>query len=315
MEKIEKLIKDIQSSKITLSSALLKAKPIFKRFEKIDTVEMIEKELLGYIDIQELPHFRNVRGELFVVVNNLYGGKMKAVVDLSNVNMKIAGILSSVPFNNSISSIEDAIKDSSNFISLQYGRNESIKLADQVGINSHNLLYMGHDIGVSELRKVIDKIKNILLDELYEIVSIPETNKNSESIDMKDKNPNDVKNNEVFIIHGHDKVSLLELKDLLKTKFNLNSMVLSELPTLGTTTIIEKFEHYAPKCKLAIGLFTPDDFVKKEKIDYFQARPNVIFELGWFISKLGRTNVLLIIKEGTDIFSDLQGVLTENGLR
>jgi predicted nucleotide-binding protein len=96
----------------------------------------------------------------------------------------------------------------------------------------------------------------------------------------------------------------------LNSKFNLTPLVLSDLPTVGTTTIIEKFEKYANNCKHAIGLLTPDDIVENGQ-SYRQPRPNVIFELGWFVSKLSRNNVLLIIKEGTEIFSDLQGVLTE----
>lgn len=42
---------------------------------------------------------------------------------------------------------------------------------------------------------------------------------------------------------------------------------------------------------------------------YLQARPNVMYELGWFASNLSRDKVLLILKEGTDIFSDFSGIL------
>ena len=101
----------------------------------------------------------------------------------------------------------------------------------------------------------------------------------------------------------------MELETILRRDFGLNPFVLKDLPTIGSLTIIEKFEHYAQKCSFAIALFTPDDVIEKDGIKYLQARPNVIYELGWFCGKLSRKNVILILKEGTDIFSDFQGIV------
>lgn len=120
---------------------------------------------------------------------------------------------------------------------------------------------------------------------------------------------NDDLEKNIFIIHGHDMKSLLELETILRRDFGLNPFVLKDLPNIGSTTIIEKFEHYAQKCSFAIALFTPDDVMEKDGIQYLQARPNVIYELGWFCGKLSRKNVTLILKEGTDIFSDFQGIV------
>jgi len=55
-------------------------------------------------------------------------------------------------------------------------------------------------------------------------------------------------------------------------------------------------------------LLSPDDVIKSTKGDYSQARPNVIFELGWFYGRLGRDKVCILFKEGTEIHSDLHGV-------
>ena len=38
------------------------------------------------------------------------------------------------------------------------------------------------------------------------------------------------------------------------------------------------------------------------------ARPNVIFELGWFYGRLHRDKVCILHKKGTKIHSDLEGV-------
>jgi len=42
--------------------------------------------------------------------------------------------------------------------------------------------------------------------------------------------------------------------------------------------------------------------------EYAQARPNVIFELGWFYGRLSRERVCILFKEGTKIHSDLDGI-------
>ena len=42
---------------------------------------------------------------------------------------------------------------------------------------------------------------------------------------------------------------------------------------------------------------------------YLQARPNVIYELGWFCGNLGRSRALLLLKQGTSLFSDFGGII------
>jgi len=113
----------------------------------------------------------------------------------------------------------------------------------------------------------------------------------------------------VFVVHGRDEAKWRELKDIIKTEFRLNPIVLIEQPDAGCKTVIEKFEHYAQTCSHAIAVFTPDDEVTAGKEVYLQARPNVIYELGWFCGRLGRSGVMLLLKEGTSIFSDFGGII------
>lgn len=113
----------------------------------------------------------------------------------------------------------------------------------------------------------------------------------------------------VFIIHGSDEAKWRELKDIFQSEFRLNPIVLQEQADIGKT-LIEKFEHYANTCAYAIAIFTPDDEVlDKNGEKYLQSRPNVIYELGWFCGRLGRKNVMLLLKEGTSIFSDFGGIV------
>lgn len=119
-----------------------------------------------------------------------------------------------------------------------------------------------------------------------------------------------VNSKNIFIIHGHNEAKRRELENLLKERFKLNPIILSEQPDQGLT-IIEKFEKYASNCSYAFALFTPDDIVINGDKEYFQARPNVIFELGWFYANLGRSRVCVLDQESAKsrIFSDLQGVM------
>jgi predicted nucleotide-binding protein len=113
----------------------------------------------------------------------------------------------------------------------------------------------------------------------------------------------------IFIIHGRDEAKWRELKDMLKSEFRLNPIVLLEQPDAGCKTVIEKFEYYAQTCSYAIAVFTPDDEVASGGETYLQARPNVIYELGWFCGRLDRSGVMLLLKEGTSLFSDFGGII------
>ncbi|WP_157271221.1 TIR domain-containing protein [Azohydromonas aeria] len=113
----------------------------------------------------------------------------------------------------------------------------------------------------------------------------------------------------VFIIHGRDEAKWRELKDIVKSEFRLKPIVLLEQPDAGCKTVIEKFEKYAQTCTYAIAVFTPDDEVRSGSGVYLQARPNVIYELGWFCGSLGRGGAMLLLKEGTELFSDFGGIV------
>lgn len=126
--------------------------------------------------------------------------------------------------------------------------------------------------------------------------------------DMKNENLN---SKNVFIIHGRDEAKRRELESLLKDEFNLNPIVLLEQPNEGET-VFGKFEKIASCCTYAFALFTHDDIVNANTEQYKQVRPNVLFEIGWFLGRLGYDRVCYLEKkcEEGKIPSDLQGILT-----
>lgn len=115
--------------------------------------------------------------------------------------------------------------------------------------------------------------------------------------------------NEVFIVHGHGEAILLELKQMLKEAFEVNPIILREQNEDGST-IIEKFESLAVRTSFVFVLLTPDDFVSNGDNEYYQGRPNVLFELGWFFGRLGREKVRILKQKNTSIPSDLTGIIT-----
>lgn len=112
---------------------------------------------------------------------------------------------------------------------------------------------------------------------------------------------------DVFIIHGHDELNTRRLSQLLQGHFGLNPIAMLAKPGMSRP-LTQKFEDEAQTCSFAFALFTPDDEVTKSGQSYSQARPNVIYEVGWFIGRLGRERITLVLKSGTKIHSDLDGV-------
>jgi len=115
----------------------------------------------------------------------------------------------------------------------------------------------------------------------------------------------------IFIVHGHDE----EMKQAVARtveKIGLVPIILHEQPNKGRT-IIEKFEDYSD-LNFTIVLLSPDDIAypkdKPPEDKEFRARQNVIFELGFFVGKLGREHVFILCKEEENfkIPSDYSGI-------
>src|SRR5216684_134206 len=112
---------------------------------------------------------------------------------------------------------------------------------------------------------------------------------------------------EVFIVHGHNDTAKSQLKNLL-SGLGLQPVILSEQTHHGRT-IIEELEHHSATCSFAFVLMTPDDIAGTSDAKLLRARQNVILELGWFMAKLGRENVILMSQGDIEIPSDIHGVL------
>lgn len=110
----------------------------------------------------------------------------------------------------------------------------------------------------------------------------------------------------IFIIHGHDEEMKKSLQ-LLLTRADLDDVVLHEVSNRGRT-LIDKLIEEGEKAAFVISVFSHDDITTSGEI---RTRQNVILETGYFLGKLGKSKVMLLIKEGVSIPSDLQGIVYE----
>jgi predicted nucleotide-binding protein len=112
-----------------------------------------------------------------------------------------------------------------------------------------------------------------------------------------------------FIVHGHNEARKFEVARFVENDLNKKAIILHEMPNKGRT-IIEKFEDYST-VDFAVSLWTADDIGKSKKEQELsdRARQNVVFETAFFIGKLGRENVIVLLEEGVEKPSDYNGVI------
>ena len=117
----------------------------------------------------------------------------------------------------------------------------------------------------------------------------------------------------VFLVHGHD-IGTRDAVARYLQQLDLAPIILAEQPNRGGT-IIEKLEANST-VPFVVVLLTGDDRgvaakEQKRRVNKLQkrARQNVIFELGYFVAKVGRNRVCTLYASGVEIPSDISGVM------
>lgn len=160
-------------------------------------------------------------------------------------------------------------------------------------------------------------IRTVSKYEAYLIALLEEIEKHTSNILQKSPEAETVKRkeqptpigNRVFIVHGRDRGTKEQVARFLE-KLELEPIILHEQPNEGRT-IIEKFEDYSDVA-YAVVLLTPDDVGKLASAKIKprpRARQNVVFELGFFIGKLGRQRVCALYQKDVQLPSDFHGVV------
>jgi len=148
-------------------------------------------------------------------------------------------------------------------------------------------------------------------DQIEDLIDSNAKSSPKKSIRNNSKNTDStITGEDVFIVHGHDNEAKQEVARFIE-KLDLNAIILHEQPNKGRT-VIEKLVEESNTAGFAIILLTPDDigYVKGEKQqEEFRSRQNVVLELGYFVGKIGRGKICILLKGSTTIPSDFNGVL------
>lgn len=178
-------------------------------------------------------------------------------------------------------------------------------------------------MGNASLGEQIAKLNKDIDDKIHRIDSIIERLElfplssvlQSESSEGNLEEAPPSRSKKVFVVHGHDEVAKTNLEVFLH-EIGLEPVVLHRKADEGMT-VIEKFEKHSD-VGYAFILLTPDEIAylkadagkpddqrKKES----RARPNVIFEFGYFVGKLGRSRVCCLYTGDVALPSDVNGMI------
>ena len=168
---------------------------------------------------------------------------------------------------------------------------------------------------VEEQKEIITKLVAYLQGFIDRIDLIP---CNAEYA-MTEKTKVEMSADKVFIVHGHGELAKITAARTLE-QLGLKPIILHEQEDYGNT-IIEKFESNATDIRFAIVLLTADDMgISRKDIEKSntenrdpkaskRARQNVVFEMGYFMGKLDRAHVFLLLEDGVEKPGDLDGIV------
>lgn len=107
----------------------------------------------------------------------------------------------------------------------------------------------------------------------------------------------------IFIIHGRDSSKSDKVATLLG-KLKLDFVLLDY--NSEEERKAKDFHKIAKECDYAIAIFTPDDLGREttpSSHEKFRASQNVLFQLGYFLSHVGRKNIMILYSEDKEIES------------
>ena len=168
---------------------------------------------------------------------------------------------------------------------------------------------------VEEQKEIITKLVAYLQGFIDRIDLIP---CDAESA-MTEKAKVEASADKVFIVHGHGEFAKITAARTLE-QLGLKPIILHEQEDYGNT-IIEKFESNATDIGFAVVLLTADDLgISRKDIEKSntenrepkaskRARQNVVFEMGYFMGKLDRAHVFLLLEDGVEKPGDLDGIV------
>ena len=225
----------------------------------------------------------------------------KRIEDLENFNPQTIQECSSPEVEAIEISIDEALSTTFGHNTIEYNRYRGASHLDN-GPIFYNRTYVDYKHYLTEGKK-----SSIIL--LKQAISFLEERLSEyPELQMSSMQKSPTISNKVFLVHGHDDGARETVARFLE-KLGLSPIILHEQPNKGRT-IITKFNEEASDVGFAIVLMTPDDIGGKTQETLQQrARQNVVFELGFFIGKLGAAKVAAMMKGSIEKPSDFDGVV------
>jgi len=114
----------------------------------------------------------------------------------------------------------------------------------------------------------------------------------------------DERSTRVFISHGRSP-DWREVQDYIEKDLNIPTLELAQEPNKGRT-VLQKLDEESNACSFAVVVMTGDDDMG---IGAPRTRENVMHEIGFFQGKYGLANVCLLHEKGTNIPSNIHGLV------
>lgn len=108
----------------------------------------------------------------------------------------------------------------------------------------------------------------------------------------------------VFISHGRAR-DWMEVQAFIGRDVGLRTLELAQEPNRGRT-VLQKLEEESSRCSFAVVVMTGEDLTAEGER---RTRENVMHEIGYFQGKYGLSRVCLLHQEGTNIPSNIHGLV------
>lgn len=108
----------------------------------------------------------------------------------------------------------------------------------------------------------------------------------------------------IFISHGSSK-DWMQIQNFIEKDLKIDTLELAAEPNKGRT-VLQKLNEESNKCSYAVVVMSGDDVISENET---RARENVMHEIGFFQGKYGLDKVSLLYEEGTNIPSNINGLV------
>jgi predicted nucleotide-binding protein len=185
---------------------------------------------------------------------------------------------------------------------------EPISARDIARISDQLQIKVGENYRSHWALKPVDLIELLKKEGVYKTVTASKVQDELRTIAANIAVPGEERDS-VFIVHGHDTAALHRVARYLG-KMKLKELVLDEQANAGHT-VMSKFLELSDGVKFAVVIMSADDVGgAKGGGQAYRPRQNVVFELGYFLGKLGKQRVAVLKSGDLELPSDFAGVVT-----